>query len=58
VHTASVRPDSVMDMGLRLLDSRARLRIDLIAQCDLAGELWHKLAFWTKPKHWEQARTR
>jgi len=47
-----------MDMGLRLLDSRARLRIDLIAQCDLAGELWHKLAFWTKPKHWEQARTR
>jgi len=57
-HGASIQPDSVMGLGLRLLDSRARLRIDLIAQCDLAGELRHKLAFWKKPKHREQAGAR
>lgn len=57
-HSASMQPDFVMNLGLRLLDSRARLRIDLIAPCYFAGEQRHKLAFWKKPKHREQAVAR
>lgn len=49
--TAQVQPDPVMDLGLRLLSSRADLRNDLTAQRNLAGQLRHQLAFWKRAKH-------